>query len=135
MTGPTPFTFAIDAQISPAVPGGTETALLALLDALRHHPGDERYVVLGLKGHSDAMRPFIGADMTMVEYPKHYRWYVPGAADRAHARAALAEGGAVGGTVLRCGAASARPLRPRSAADAARAGPAQRDGGRSALRP
>lgn len=82
MTSSAPFTFAIDAQISPTVPGGTETALLSLVHALRTNPGDERLVILGLKGYSQLLRPYLAEDMRLVEYPKHYRWYVPGMADR-----------------------------------------------------
>lgn len=122
MTAAQPFAFAIDAQISPTVPGGTETALLALLHALRNHPGGERIVVLGLKGHSEALRPFLGPQMELVEYPKHYRWYVPGEADRRRLgpfwQKAERLVGPLGGTVryLHGRYAHGQPLSPRARA-------------------
>jgi glycosyltransferase involved in cell wall biosynthesis len=64
---------AIDAQISPTVAGGTETHVALQLDALAKHSG-ERFVVLGRQGEAEQLRPLIGANMDLVEYPCRYAW-------------------------------------------------------------
>jgi glycosyltransferase involved in cell wall biosynthesis len=72
---------AVDAQISPLVPGGTETHTVLQIDALaRHSP--ERFLVLGLKDQSELLRPFVGANMELAPYPVNYAWHREGVPDR-----------------------------------------------------
>lgn len=77
-----PLNFAIDAQISPSVPGGTETALLALLSALGKIKTNDHFVALGLRGYEEQLRPCLAPNTSLTAYPKHYRWYSPGQNDR-----------------------------------------------------
>jgi glycosyltransferase involved in cell wall biosynthesis len=68
---------AIDAQLSPKTAGGTETALLSLLLALRDLPGGERFLLLGLKGYDHELPPFMGSNMEKMVWPGNYRWFDP----------------------------------------------------------
>jgi glycosyltransferase involved in cell wall biosynthesis len=70
-------TVAIDAQISPDVAGGTETALLSLISALGRLPTSEQFVLLGLDQHGEKLRPFMGSNQTLTTWPWTYRWYAP----------------------------------------------------------
>ena len=76
-----PILCAIDAQISPGVAGGTETHILLQLSSLAGLTG-ERFLVMGRKDHTDELRPFIGPNMELVEYPEPYAWFRPGQRDR-----------------------------------------------------
>jgi glycosyltransferase involved in cell wall biosynthesis len=78
---PEPVLCAIDAQISPLVPGGTETHTVLQIDALARH-SKERFLVMGLKDHAELLRPFIGANMELMAYPVYYHWYREGVPDR-----------------------------------------------------
>jgi glycosyltransferase involved in cell wall biosynthesis len=73
--------FAIDAQISPLAPGGTETHVALQLDALARH-SDAEFLVLGLKGRSQELAPLLGRHMQLAEYPSPYTWFKPGIRDR-----------------------------------------------------
>lgn len=68
---------AVDAQISPDVAGGTETALLTLLSALRGHGDEARFFVLAMKQFVDKLRPYLGPHQEPVIWPSTYRWYQP----------------------------------------------------------
>lgn len=70
-------TVAIDSQISANASGGTETALLSLILALGASKIRDRFVLLGLKGYTHELAPFVGADMDMMVWPASYRWYDP----------------------------------------------------------
>jgi glycosyltransferase involved in cell wall biosynthesis len=72
--------FAIDAQISARVAGGTETALLALIRGLSELSGDDRFLLIGLKGHAEELRPFMGRNQTLLVAPSTYSWYEPATA-------------------------------------------------------
>ncbi len=72
---------AIDAQISPLVPGGTETHTVLQIDALARH-SRERFLVIGLKDQAELLRPYLGANMDLLAFPKNYIWYREGVPDR-----------------------------------------------------
>lgn len=72
-----PFVAAIDAQISPAKAGGTETALMSLITAFRMERPKVPLVIIGLKGHAHLMTPFLGKAMRRITWPVHYSWYLP----------------------------------------------------------
>lgn len=72
-----PFVAAIDAQISPAKAGGTETALMSLIGAFRSERPDVPLVVIGLKGHAHLMTPYLPTSARRITWPVHYSWYLP----------------------------------------------------------
>ena len=72
-----PITVSIDAQISATASGGTETALLSLLLALGGSTVRDRFLVLGLKGYSHELTPFLGRNMDTFTWPGSYRWFDP----------------------------------------------------------
>lgn len=75
--GPPYIKVAIDSQLSPKTAGGTETALLSLLLALRDLEGGERFLLLGLKGYDHELVPFMGKNMEKMVWPGSYRWFDP----------------------------------------------------------
>jgi glycosyltransferase involved in cell wall biosynthesis len=79
-TGGFALTCAIDAQISPDVAGGTETALLSLIGALGRMPTEERFVVIGMTDHGPRLAPFLGPNQTLMIWPERYCWYTPAGA-------------------------------------------------------
>jgi glycosyltransferase involved in cell wall biosynthesis len=67
----------IDAQISPYVAGGTETALLSLISALGNLDAPERFFVIGMKKHGEELRTFLCNGMRFDIWPWSYSWYSP----------------------------------------------------------
>jgi glycosyltransferase involved in cell wall biosynthesis len=67
----------IDAQISPYVAGGTETALLSLISALGHLEAQEHFLVIGMKQHGEDLRRFLGDGQSLDIWPWNYSWYSP----------------------------------------------------------
>ena len=57
------------------------TNTLLQLDALGHY-SKERFLVLGLKDHSELLRPYLGDNMELAPYPANYVGYKQGVSDR-----------------------------------------------------
>lgn len=72
-----PFVVAIDAQISPAKAGGTETALMSLIGAFCSERPQVDLVVIGLKGYAQLMTPYLPKTVRRITWPVHYSWYLP----------------------------------------------------------
>jgi glycosyltransferase involved in cell wall biosynthesis len=68
---------AIDAQISAKVAGGTETALLSLIKGLSELPTEEQFLLVGLKGHAEELRAYMGRNQALAIAPSTYSWYEP----------------------------------------------------------
>jgi glycosyltransferase involved in cell wall biosynthesis len=81
MTDASVFTAAIDSQIAADVSGGTETALLSLISAIGQLDTHGRFVLIGLKGHAEKLRPFMSDNQRLITWPRTYSWYVPDAAE------------------------------------------------------
>lgn len=69
------FRAAIDAQISTKNTGGTETALLSLLQAFKEEMPKEPLTVFSLQGHEKDLTPFLGPNMRPIVWPGTYTWY------------------------------------------------------------
>jgi glycosyltransferase involved in cell wall biosynthesis len=78
---PQPVLCAIDAQLSPKTPGGTETHTTLQIDALARH-SDERFLIIGLKDQAAELQPYMGPNMELLAYPLNYAWFKPGVHDR-----------------------------------------------------
>lgn len=70
---------AIDAQISARVAGGTETALLSLIRGLSEIPCEDQFLLVGLKGHAEELRAYMGGNQSLTIAPSTYSWYEPAA--------------------------------------------------------
>jgi glycosyltransferase involved in cell wall biosynthesis len=73
-------TCAVDAQISPEVAGGTETALLSLIGALGAISTEERFLLIGMKVHGERLAPLMGPNQSLLIWPETYSWYSPNGA-------------------------------------------------------
>src|ERR1041384_4727948 len=64
-----PLTVAINAQINPHSPGGTESALLFLIKKLGEAYTEEKFALLSIKKHAEKLLPFMGPNETITAWP------------------------------------------------------------------